>query len=158
MPSYKVIKPGFFAGHYYDPEGKRPVLVTDDPFKKAEMPSWVIPMPKTSQVVTEKLTAQAASVEASIVSLTELIKEYEAALHDAEKELKGAKKEDKAKAELHVATIKEAIAKAEGRLKTLQEPEKSKEKQVNEANGESTSFLEKVTNTVTGKGSKVETL
>lgn len=47
MPSYKVIKPGFFDGRLYDPNGKRRVLHTDKQFpvtgrKKVEqVPNWL---------------------------------------------------------------------------------------------------------------------
>jgi len=45
MPSYKVIKKGFFHGKLYDPEGKRPMLHTDKAFpsknKVEQVPSWL---------------------------------------------------------------------------------------------------------------------
>jgi hypothetical protein len=45
MPSYKVLKKGFFKGELYDPEGKRKVLHNTKPFelvkKKENVPSWL---------------------------------------------------------------------------------------------------------------------
>ena len=45
MPSYNVIKRGFFDGRLYDPAGKRPVLHTEKPFpskdKKEQVPDWL---------------------------------------------------------------------------------------------------------------------
>jgi hypothetical protein len=41
MPKYKVTAPGYHGGHLYHPEGKRKVLITDKPFSKKNMPSWV---------------------------------------------------------------------------------------------------------------------
>lgn len=45
MPSYKVLKQGFFGGKLYSPEGKRSVLHTEKPFpskdKKEQVPSWL---------------------------------------------------------------------------------------------------------------------
>lgn len=45
MPSYQVIKPGFFGGRLYDPHGKRNVLHTEKAFpsknKKEQVPSWL---------------------------------------------------------------------------------------------------------------------
>ena len=41
MPRYRVLKPGFFNSEYYSPTGKRSVLVTDKPFKKDNIPSWL---------------------------------------------------------------------------------------------------------------------
>ena len=39
MPSYRVLKQGFFGGRLYDPKGKRRVLHTEEAFKK--VPSWL---------------------------------------------------------------------------------------------------------------------
>lgn len=41
MPRYPVLKPGFFAGRMYDPNGKRRILTTDKPFTAKNKPSWV---------------------------------------------------------------------------------------------------------------------
>ena len=51
MPQYKVIKRGFFHGRMYDPLGKRPVLVVDEPFKDGEKPSWIGDEVKQGEVV-----------------------------------------------------------------------------------------------------------
>lgn len=61
MPSYKVIKPGFFGGKFYHPEGKRPVLFSSKPFSKKDMPSWLSQMPKESAAVKAKREAQEES-------------------------------------------------------------------------------------------------
>lgn len=57
MPKYRVLKPGFFGGRLYDPQGKRSVLHTDKPFPKdddgeEQIPSWLALM--TAPVVAEK--------------------------------------------------------------------------------------------------------
>ena len=57
MPTYKVIAPGFHGDKYYHPEGKRQVLITDKPFKKANMPSWLSEMPKESDALKKKREA-----------------------------------------------------------------------------------------------------
>lgn len=45
MPSYQVLKTGFFNGRLYDPEGKRKILYTEKPFpkkgNKEQIPSWL---------------------------------------------------------------------------------------------------------------------
>lgn len=41
MAAYKVLAPGFYDSILYDPNGKRPVLYTDKPIPKKEMPSWL---------------------------------------------------------------------------------------------------------------------
>lgn len=64
MPQYKVIKPGFYNGKMYDPDGKRPVLVTDKPFPKDKTPSWVLPMKGRSQSAAEKEAAENEVAEA----------------------------------------------------------------------------------------------
>ena len=73
MPTYKVLKPGFFGGRQYDPEGKRPVLHTDKPFptkdKKEQVPSWLEPITETEaerkkQQAAEKKNAAAAAKKA----------------------------------------------------------------------------------------------
>lgn len=61
MPSYKVKTPGFFNGEYYHPKGKRPVLHTDKPFSKKDMPTWLVPLPKESAAVKAKREAQKES-------------------------------------------------------------------------------------------------
>lgn len=71
MPSYKVIAPGYFNGHIYDPKGKRPVLHTDTPFKKKEMPSWLAEMPEESAAVRKKREAQEASAAAAAAEQVE---------------------------------------------------------------------------------------
>lgn len=58
MPRYLVKEPGFFNGTYYDPQGKRPFLETDEPFtKKNPMPSWLAEVPKESAAVKAKRKA-----------------------------------------------------------------------------------------------------
>lgn len=58
MPSYKVLKPGFFGGRLYDPTGKRPVLHTDKPFplknKVEQVPSWLKPIDKAETAAQAK--------------------------------------------------------------------------------------------------------
>lgn len=71
MPSYNVLKQGFFAGRLYDPEGKRTVLHTDEPFpkkgNKEQVPSWLEPIKtendtqKKKREVAEKKAAEAAA-------------------------------------------------------------------------------------------------
>ena len=45
MPSYKVLKQGFFGGKLYNPDGKRNTLHTEKPFpskdKKEQVPTWL---------------------------------------------------------------------------------------------------------------------
>ena len=57
MPSYKVIKPGFYDSKYYHPEGKRQTLHTDKPFKKDEMPSWLEPIAAETAAAKKKRLA-----------------------------------------------------------------------------------------------------
>lgn len=58
MPRYKVLAPGFFGkgknAKLYDPNGKRPFLTVDKPFKK--VPSWLelVKEPTRSQLAAEK--------------------------------------------------------------------------------------------------------
>lgn len=98
MPSYKVLKQGFFAGRLYDPVGKRPVLHTEKPFpsknKIEQVPSWLEPIEETTTAKTddsstgltvkelkEKLTALDVPFKgnASKATLTELLETAEAA-------------------------------------------------------------------------------
>lgn len=60
MPvSYKVKSVGFFNGHMYDPNGKRPVLTVDEPLKKENFPSWLEPEPiKSVKKTAKKKTAK----------------------------------------------------------------------------------------------------
>lgn len=39
MPTYKVVKKGFYGGIFYDPDGKRAMLTTDKPLKP--IPKWL---------------------------------------------------------------------------------------------------------------------
>lgn len=74
MPSYKVLKPGFFNGRLYDPDGKRRTLHTDKPFpskdKKEQIPSWLAPLKaesaaqKKKREAAEKKAAAAATDKA----------------------------------------------------------------------------------------------
>lgn len=61
MPSYKVLKKGFFHGKLYDPEGKRPVLHTEEPFpmkdKKEQVPSWLEPIESETPAQAKKRKA-----------------------------------------------------------------------------------------------------
>lgn len=45
MPRYKVLIKGFFGGRLYDPEGKRRILHTEEPFpskdKVEQVPKWL---------------------------------------------------------------------------------------------------------------------
>ena len=75
MPSYKVLKRGFFNGRLYDPEGKRTVLTTDKPFSKKNMPSWLAPMPKESESARKKREAQEAKQAAADAEKAEQDKE-----------------------------------------------------------------------------------
>ena len=65
MPRYQVIAKGFFAGHLYDPKGKRKVLHTPKPFKKGKLPSWLAEMKPESAVVIKKREAQEESAAAA---------------------------------------------------------------------------------------------
>lgn len=68
MPSYKVLKPGFFGGRLYDPEGKRRVLHTDKKFpmkgKVEQVPTWL-------EAIKTETAAQKASREASDLKAAE---------------------------------------------------------------------------------------
>ncbi len=45
MPRYKVLEPGFYGSVLYKPDHpRRNVLVTDKPFPKGKLPSWLKPM------------------------------------------------------------------------------------------------------------------
>ena len=63
MPSYKVLKKGFYQGTTYDPEGKRRVLHRDKPFTKKngkeDVPSWLEPI-KVSKKDADKAKKQQA--------------------------------------------------------------------------------------------------
>lgn len=67
MPSYKVLKQGFFNGRLYDPEGKRPVLHTDKPFpkkgNKEQVPTWLEPM--KTETAAQKKKREAAEKKAA---------------------------------------------------------------------------------------------
>lgn len=78
MPSYKVIKPGFFHGRLYDPLGKRPVLHIDKPFpfkkdektgkntKVEDVPSWLEPgKPETAAQVKKRIAAETKAANAA---------------------------------------------------------------------------------------------
>lgn len=74
MPSYKVLKQGFFAGKLYDPNGKRTMVHTDEPFpmkdKKEQVPSWLEAVEqetaaqKKKRVASEAKAAKAAKEKA----------------------------------------------------------------------------------------------
>jgi len=55
MPRYQVLKPGFYDGKMYDPEGKRKTLTTDKAFKKC--PSWLKPIKDESAAQRKKREA-----------------------------------------------------------------------------------------------------
>ena len=67
MPSYKVLKPGFYNGRLYDPEGKRPILHTNKPFpskkKKEQVPSWLEYM--ETETDEQRNEREAAELEAA---------------------------------------------------------------------------------------------
>jgi hypothetical protein len=64
MPRYKVLKQGFYNGMLYDPEGKRPVLDTDEPLKP--LPSWVEPMKaETAAAKKKRLAAEKKAADAA---------------------------------------------------------------------------------------------
>lgn len=50
MARYKVIKPGFYNGQLYEPNGRRPYLEVEVPFDddKNPKPSWVEEIPPES--------------------------------------------------------------------------------------------------------------
>jgi hypothetical protein len=52
MPSYKVVKPGFYDGVYHDPEGKYNTLSVPKPFDP--VPKWLTPIPEVKQSRAEK--------------------------------------------------------------------------------------------------------
>jgi len=78
MPSYKVLKQGFFNGRLYDPEGKRPMLHTDKPFpnkpksKVENIPSWLESVKsesaaqKKKRLAAEKKDAAEAAEKAEV--------------------------------------------------------------------------------------------
>lgn len=74
MPSYKVLKQGFFHGRLYDPNGKRSVLHTDKPFpfkvnkktgkktKVEDIPSWLeAGIPETAEQVKKRKKKEKAA-------------------------------------------------------------------------------------------------
>lgn len=63
MPSYKVLKDGFFHGRLYTPDGKRNVLHTDEPFPKGKLPKWLEAIPE--ETAAEKKKRLAAEKKAS---------------------------------------------------------------------------------------------
>ncbi len=71
MPTYRVIKTGFYDGRLYDPEGKRQTLDRDKPFTKSEMPSWVEPTkemsPQQKAAATKKANADKAEADKKAV-------------------------------------------------------------------------------------------
>lgn len=58
MPRYQVIKPGFYDGKLYDPEGKRKTLTVDKAFKKC--PSWLKPIKGETAAEKKKREADEA--------------------------------------------------------------------------------------------------
>ena len=71
MPSYKVIKKGFYNGTIYDPNGKRRVLHTEKPFpskdKKEQVPSWL-------EAIKAETAAQAKARKAAETKATNAAK------------------------------------------------------------------------------------
>jgi len=53
MPTYDVIEPGFYDGHYYNPEGKRKKLTVPNAFTKKNLPSWLAPEKKPTRKPTK---------------------------------------------------------------------------------------------------------
>ena len=153
--TYKVIKPGFFNGKLYDPEGKRDTLTVDKPFKKDKIPSWLIVMPEESTAVKAKREAQEASQTAATKFIKGEIKKAEAVVKDAEKALKKASDDNKAEAEKALADAQNTLASLEDLLET--EKEETTQQQVAKASsvgdGAEASFIDKA-----GDSSTVETL
>lgn len=58
MPQYRVMKPGFYNGEMYDPQGKRKVLNVEKAFKKC--PSWLQPIKEESAAQRKKREAEEA--------------------------------------------------------------------------------------------------
>ena len=72
MPSYTVLKQGFFHGRLYDPDGKRPILHTTKKFppkgknKVEDVPSWLEALPEeTSAECKKRLAAENKSSKAN---------------------------------------------------------------------------------------------
>ena len=71
MPQYRVKERGFFNGRIYDPNGKRPVLVTAEPLDK--VPSWLEPILHGSEEAEKEAIAQIkADEEAAELEAAEL--------------------------------------------------------------------------------------
>lgn len=165
MPTtYKVTAPGFHGGHYYHPEGKRKTLTVDKPFKKKEMPKWLIEMPEESIALATKREAQEKSRNAATKFIKEQITVTEKKVKAAEKKVDKAKGKDKDEAEKELSEARVELASLESLLDD-DKPEESTQQQVAKASsianeaGEG-GFLDKVKDKV-GLGddsSKVETL
>jgi len=72
MPSYKVLKKGFFGGCSYDPDGKRSVLHTSKKFpmkgKTEQVPDWLEAIKgETAAQAIARETAEAKAREADEV-------------------------------------------------------------------------------------------
>jgi len=69
MPSYKVLKPGFFGGTLYEPNGKRPVLYTEDAFPtekgKEQVPSWLEAMGEKAKLTPAQKAARTKAAKAA---------------------------------------------------------------------------------------------
>lgn len=65
MPSYKVKRMGFFDGRLYDPEGKRPVLHTDQELKP--IPNWLEPIEsETTAQAKKRKAAESRAAKAAV--------------------------------------------------------------------------------------------
>lgn len=80
MPSYRVKSKGFYDGLMYDPEGKRGVLHTEEPFpmkdKKEQVPSWLEPMKSEAPVARSATQVVGPTVKELKEKLTELGVEF----------------------------------------------------------------------------------
>ena len=80
MPSYKVLKKGFFKGELYDPEGKRKVLHTAKPFelvkKKEAVPLW---LQRIKPETAEQSAARKQKVVDAALAADEIEKDIESA-------------------------------------------------------------------------------
>lgn len=69
MPTYKVLREGFFGGATYSPDGKRPTLTTDRPLKP--VPSWLEEMKPEVAAEGKKPTKAEATAAAKAAAEAE---------------------------------------------------------------------------------------
>jgi hypothetical protein len=83
MPQYDVKpgKKGFYNGTLYEHNGKRPILVTDEPIPEDKIPSWVTP-----RMVESVAAATQAGVKQKIVQAHKAKKDAETLLKQTEAE------------------------------------------------------------------------